>query len=256
MQTQDNIFQQKLQAFVAGDMNEQERTSFSEATNADPEMAAELKFSQDLAGALRRQEHEAMSSMLRQIISEEGFPPPTSPSAPGGARGAGRSWSVGISAAIVAAIIGVGALGFQLGWFGTGGSSPVDAYIVPLEDLIAIPEGSAIAPMLQDGMKAYDQGDYMQASTLLGKYYGVNRELNVGLYHGVSLLLTDRPKEAIKVLEGVRQSNELPIRESAEWYLALAYMKAGDAAQAKSILNGIPTNGLYSDKAKALLQQQ
>jgi hypothetical protein len=254
MQTQDNIFQQKLQAFIAGDLNDQERAIFLQETNADPEMAAELRFSQDLAGALRRQEHEAMSTMLRQIISEEGFPPPAAPASP--APRFGRTSYLAFGTAIIAALIGVGVLGFQLGWFGTGGPSPADNYLEPLENVNMIPEGSAIAPVLQDGLKAYESKDFAQAATLLGKYYGVNRELNIGLYYGISLLLSERYKDAIKVLEGVRQSDELPIRESAEWYLALAYFKAGDNAQANQILENIPANGLYADKAKELLKKQ
>jgi hypothetical protein len=246
----DHTFQEKLQTYISGTLDEAERVAFEAELKANEMAKLEAEFSRDLADALRDREKDQVATVIRQVIATEGFPPPSQPS---------TLLKAGLSVAGLTLLAllswGVYTYGGNRNWWGNNEPEYLKSYLLPLENVIGIPDESLIAPVLQDGLAAYDRADYKHAASTLSKHYLLTKELNVGLYYGTALLLDERPAEAIKVLELVQNANDLPVRESAQWYLALAYLKTKNVANARAILNQIPPDGLYGPQAKQLLAE-
>jgi anti-sigma-K factor RskA len=248
----DHNFQAKLKAYLSGTLSEQDREGFEAELEANTEAQEEVAFSQDLNDLLAQRETDEVKALIRQAIDLEGFPPvPETPTT------TGSSWGLGKVAGLLAGL----AAALVLTWgvvtyVGRGDNAPtyVNDYLTPLENVIVLPAQGA-ASALQDGITAYDKGDYAQAASLLATHFNQTRELNVGLYYGTALLFDGKAKEAIKVLESARQSIDEPVRQSAEWYLALAYLKTSDTARAYNILNSIKSDHLYAQQAHSLMEQ-
>jgi hypothetical protein len=243
----DHTFQEKLQTYISGTLEESERAAFELELEANEAAKSEAEFSRDLTDALRTREKEQVASVIRLAISTEGFPPPVQKS---------PLLKLGLYAASIAAFLLLGwGVYSNLGKRQAEDPEYLKVHLLPLENVIGIPDESLIAPVLQDGLKAYDRADYGTAASILSKYFMQTKELNVGLYYGTALLLDNRPAEAIRVLEQVQNANDLPVRESAQWYLALAYLKTKNIANARAVLNQIPSQGLYGQQAKQLSGQ-
>lgn len=248
----DHNFQAKLKAYLSGTLSEQDREGFEAELNANTEAQEEAAFSQDLNDLLQQRETDEVKALIQQAIDLEGFPPaPEAPVTNGASWGMGKI--AGLLAGLAAALVLTWGIATYVGGENTT-ATYVNNYLTPLENVIGLPDQSTI-PALQDGIAAYDKGNYTQAASLLAAHFNQTRELNVGLYYGTALLLDGKAKEAIKILELARQSTDEPVRQSAEWYLALAYLKTGDTARTYNILNAIKSDHLYAQKARSLLEQ-
>lgn len=92
---------------------------------------------------------------------------------------------------------------------------------------------------------AYDRRDYAAAADSFAKYQTLApatapNSAAVALYHGISLLAANRPKEALPVLQSIRE--DATYGNPANWYLALARLRAGENADAKAALQAIANN--------------
>ncbi|MBO0949633.1 tetratricopeptide repeat protein [Fibrella forsythiae] len=67
----------------------------------------------------------------------------------------------------------------------------------------------------------------------------------VSYYRGITLLAMSRPNDAIPALSSVSQSPDLSLRQRADWYIALAYLKTGDTTKARQTLQVISDNNTH-----------
>jgi hypothetical protein len=246
--------QEKIQAFVNGDMDQSVRKSFLYETAGDKEAQEELAFSKSLSRALQNREMLAAAVIISQVVAEEGFPPP---SAPASTASGTSKWVVGLGAAVLLTIASW--VGYEwadrAGFFLTTAQELAVSTLSPLENVLYLPTQGAGLEALQMGMAAYDAGKYESAAQSLTTYLNTRAEPSVQVYLGVSLLLTDRPSEAVRPLADASLSPEPPVQEAACWYLSLAYLAQDKPDAARQSLNRIPTDGIFGAKAAALLQQ-
>src|SRR5262249_42157289 len=66
-----------------------------------------------------------------------------------------------------------------------------------------------------------------------------SRKPEPSFYLGVSLLLLDRPADAVKWLENAKKSFESRRANEAAWYLSVALQRAGDLQRAVSELDTV-----------------
>ena len=102
---------------------------------------------------------------------------------------------------------------------------------------------------------AYDQGEYEKAVLLFSKLYTTTNEPYYLFYKANALLKLERANEAVPLLLEHLKTNDT-LTEKSHWYLAMAYLKLDDKANAKLSLEKVLTEGKYKTKeAKKLLKQ-
>lgn len=102
----------------------------------------------------------------------------------------------------------------------------------------------------------YDAHRYDEAVESIGSYLQQHPEMDaLRLYYAISLLENNRTEEAITQLGQLKQTQlSSDYLQAADWYLSLAYLKAGQEAAAKAILQTIAgSTNPYQAQAKALL---
>jgi len=113
-----------------------------------------------------------------------------------------------------------------------------DEYFKPYEDVIS--ERSSVTGSLHTGMNYYNQGNYKEAIRHLKEASEQDPgNLSIRCYLGIAFLGAHQMKEAKDTLLPVAQSTPGLYQETAEWYLAMAYLGANDIASLKRQLNTI-----------------
>jgi hypothetical protein len=252
MESTNYNLQNSIQSLVSGDLDAEEKKRLVEQARNNPEVADELAFGQSLALALRHRDTVAVSAMLSAIIAEEGFPPPAPTGTSGWAKWGG--WVAGASILIVS-LLGLYTWADRSGYFASEAQKLSRQHLQHLENVFFIGNTPQSPVLLQQGMAAYDAKRYPEAAALLGQYLDTRPDNAARVYLGVSLLLSGQSDRATGALADAAQSEEPPIREAAQWHLALAYLENDQPEAAQSLLETIPTDGIYADQARALLEK-
>ena len=76
------------------------------------------------------------------------------------------------------------------------------------------------------------------------------------MYLGISLLFEAKLQEAKTTLKKVSDNLEAPLSDAADWYLALAHLKADEEEAAILLFQKlIASQSLYMEDAQALINQ-
>jgi hypothetical protein len=119
------------------------------------------------------------------------------------------------------------------------------------------------APTVRDGgaipwQVAYQQQQYAEAAAALQHLLedpNYKRRSEAQLFLGISHLGTGQPQKALEVLQQVNPDNFE--WEEAQWYTMLAYLKLGNTAKAKNLLQTIATQtGNARQQAASILLKQ
>jgi tetratricopeptide (TPR) repeat protein len=271
----DNEFPARIERYLDGDLSAQERAAFEQALQADERLAAEVRLHQAVRlalkaeSALERREHLRHRSLrlLRGRLwwwrildawedtwawrsAQAGMYLPW-----------GRLVAVGATAVLL--LLGV--------WWllnRTTPSQPAPIAAVDPEVLyqtyfkrveIHYTLGAAAQEDYTRAQQLYAQGQCAEATALLERllaeptFEGRSSAL---LLKGTCLLEMGHPAEAINILQQVPAVARLPYQR-AEWYIALAHLKAGERSAAVAQLRRIAgqPRHLYLKEAKALLGQ-
>lgn len=250
MENTNYPIQEKIHDLVQNKLDPAQQQALREQARQQPELSDELRFSQNLALALRNREMLAASAVLTQVITEEGFPTSGSPSA--GSTG----WKTWLMALVVALSVGTGVY-----FWATSSAEPVASEtqqlaqntLQPLENVLFI--GTASAGELKTAMQAYDAADYPKAAQLLAAYTQNNPDFAALTYLGVARLMNGQAQAAIAPLADAQQSQEPPVQEAARWYLGLAYLATNRPDAAREVLLAIPPDSVFGPQAAQLLQK-
>jgi TolA-binding protein len=248
MENTNQSLQEKIQAFVSGELGDPARQALLDQAQADSEIADEIAFSQSLTRMLRHPDAAAASATIAGIIAEEGFPPPPTVSF----FKTGWKW-LGAAAVFLLLVGGGYFVAEQFGMLATASQKLSRTTLEPLENVLFLPADSGQLPELQRAMNAYDSRRYTDAAPAFEAYLDKRPDSAVRLYLGVSRLLSGQADKAIQTLSLAALSNEQPIREAAQWYLALAYLEKNNPSAARKALLEIPPDGIFGSKAKSLL---
>jgi hypothetical protein len=102
---------------------------------------------------------------------------------------------------------------------------------------------------------AYEDGDYKKAVQLFSELYKENEASYYLFYKANALLKLGNSQQAIISLKQHLKAQD-SLTEKSNWYLALAYLKENDIANAKKVLKSISNKkGYNSKKAQELLQK-
>jgi tetratricopeptide (TPR) repeat protein len=122
--------------------------------------------------------------------------------------------------------------------------------------LVSLPvrAGSATAASAADrGMEAYREGEYRKAVELLQEAAASERGPGVRFFLGLSQLLSGSPREATASLRAALEPEGNPYAAEANFYLAKAWLRLGNADSALSRLGAVsPGSGETRSRAEAL----
>jgi tetratricopeptide (TPR) repeat protein len=111
-------------------------------------------------------------------------------------------------------------------------------------------------PGLVLGLGAYQAKDYRSAVSQFDEVLKVDpNHQEANFYAGVSYLSLEEANKAIQCLEKAKKGANGTIAENAEWYLALAYLKAKNKAKAEPLLKELQSRPAspYQQKATEVL---
>ncbi|MFN4080397.1 MAG: tetratricopeptide repeat protein [Saprospiraceae bacterium] len=241
--------QEKIRRLVNGDLSPAEQIDLINQARRDPELAKEIEFSRGLALTLRQPEMTAVSALIAQTIRQEGFPPPPAP----GLTGMVWKW--------IAGIMGLALISGGLFWASASGfwdsreQRIANRFVQPLENILHTPEVRSDLIDLNAGLTAYERGRYAEAIPLFERQMRNQPDNNVRLYLGTAYILAGQPEKSIGMLEIAANSQELPIRETALWYLVLAHLKLQDPEAAQAALKRMEPSAFYADQVSQLKTQ-
>jgi predicted Zn-dependent protease len=234
---------ERVSRYLSGLMEAEERRAFEADAAADPALAEELSLQREMAAFLRgREQREARRRQLR-ALGQEYF----TPAASGGRLALSRLrrwWPALAAAAAIAGLI--------LAWPYLFSPSLYEQYA--RHPPLALSEKSTDDPMDWSAAEtAFNTGDYAAAAAILERYLAQRPEDELArLYLGIALLELDRFEEARRFFLSLADA-EAALKDHADWYLALSYLKANDQARCRVLLRAIaPTSSLYGRAAELL----
>jgi len=106
-----------------------------------------------------------------------------------------------------------------------------------------------------EAMQLYSKGEYKEASTLFESLSNDSENRN-HLFLGNCYLSMNQPKKAIEQFKGGLTSTSQVLTQNNEWYLVLAYLQAGNKAEAIKQLKLIASQKhIFKAKAEQLLDE-
>jgi len=115
-------------------------------------------------------------------------------------------------------------------------------------------KGYIIVNHQQNGISAYEKGDYEQAIELLKKADKYEEKNDTTIYYlGLSYTASDNLKKALKYFNELLKNTESPYYDDAKWQKALLLIRTGKTKQAVELLNELIKSDSYKKEAKQKL---
>ncbi|MEX2233670.1 MAG: hypothetical protein WD824_16010 [Cyclobacteriaceae bacterium] len=130
------------------------------------------------------------------------------------------------------------------------------AYFSPHPNIFEVTLRGETDPTLRtQAFQAYDQANYERAATLFAELLKANNDPGALMLLGNSNLILNRTEQAKQnFIDLIASSDDLDLH--AKWYLSLSYLKTGETAQAKNLLNEVSgTENIYTVKAREVLEK-
>lgn len=236
--------EQQIEDFLMGTLSEQETKTFEKEMNQDAELKAAVEAALLSKVAIFKEgREEEVAKVLAQI--------PEHPR-----KATSNIWSYRwYAAAAVIVLLFVSYLFFpQTQRLGT------QEIFAMYYEKQAAPQAknSAVEDLLLAGHKNYNEANYSEAIGLYEAYLQQTLEdstklltpsqlFSIYLYKGLSYTELDEYAEAIREFEQVD-----PKTESVEWYLALAYLQAGENQKARRIFQDIAQRSSHYKKQEVI----
>lgn len=230
-----------IEKYLAGDLNDSEMTAFKKMESGSEAFSKEVRLQRMMIASIRMKDDDLLRSELKEEAKMIDFSSQT--------KSFSKYWyyaAASISAVIIACY-------FLL----PTGDSLFTAYYSPLPES-PIPRGETFHDNLyEQAMQAYSKGSFKQALDLfLTLDDGSNR--GIDLFIGNCLLSLEKTEEAITYFAKAAESGNEQIQSHANWYLALAYLKADTSGEATPILKSLSESddNMYQQKASELLSKK
>ncbi len=234
----------ELNKYLAGELLEVEHNAFAERIKNEPELQKELAWQQETSAFLQRKEG---AKNLKNIFSniENDFFKEEKPEAKV-VNMARRKWL---------GLIGVAAAAALLFFIFNPFSSPDLYRQYSNPTAISLVDKSDVINNAREAEAAFNAGDYKKAYAFLSSYLSENKEdMQASLAKGIAATEIGNYKEAEQILQNISNGKTL-LKQEGTWYLALMYLKKGEAEKAKTQLLKIPADNNRYEEIKQLLKK-
>jgi hypothetical protein len=234
---------ERLDKYLRGAMDAEEKAGFEAQLAKDAELAKALELQRDMELFLRRKtQRETLQKQLPAIGKDyfqqaQGAKVITMP----------RQRRLFLAAASLAAAI---ALFFMVRWALSPSLFETYAQYPPL----ALTEKSAGADWSL-AETAFNSKKYTEAGALLAQYVAQNPlDRQALLYLGICKMEEDKLQEAQAIFLEFTPG-EADLKDYADWYLALSFLKAGDKANCRQVLQQLSNTSPFRHQATDLLNK-
>ncbi|MDH3244561.1 MAG: hypothetical protein OEM26_08095 [Saprospiraceae bacterium] len=219
---EENLDDQQVRKYLAGELKGDELTSFMELLRTNETLKSEVQGLQDLELGLESLGMDAFRDRLNQWENQ--------------VESKGRNvFNIRSLLSVAAVIVLLVAAGIFL--FLPRSTDPdilFTQYYSPYEDMLTS-RASEIDEVLQEGMFAYNSADYATAVKHFNNHLSTDSPRAASwLYRGISYLELDDIDRAIESFENILDHPLLG--QQAQWYQALALLKANRLEEGKSLL--------------------
>lgn len=237
-----NNYNEKIDPFLDGELNEEEKAAFKKAVEQDPELEKEVRQNLLLREVVETGYQEKMRSDIRRWKSE---------AKQTGTAKVGNIRKLGYRLAAAASVIIIlTASIFTLIVPQYSNDRIAARYYEPDNDLGML-RGNNDADILRQAFENYDQGNYNGAIPGFQRYPNNDKAL-YGL--GLSYYQMEDYKNAIETFKILAGRNNLEYTEKAEFYLLLSYLHADQTGpEFQELLNKmIEEEGYYVGQAEGI----
>lgn len=235
-----NNFNEKIDQYLDGELDDSEKASFEESVAKDPQLAEEVKQNMLLREVIEEGYRANMRANIRQWRNE--------------GQQKGRSANIrklGLrlaAAASVLLIFGLGIFTVVVPQYSNDGIA--QQFYEPDEDLGLI-RGANDADILRQAFENYEQGNYVGAVPGFQRYPDNDKAL-YGL--GLSYYQLGEFENAIETFKKLIERENIEYTEKAEFYLLLSYLQADQTGpDFQQLLDKmIADGGYYSGQAEGI----
>lgn len=239
MDDKTNTFEQ-IAAYLADELDQETRQAFEQQMQADATLAEAVNRQRTTHQAVdlyaQLQTKAQVEALHQQLKNRQASP--------------NRSW---LAIAATVALLIVAGLTYWNNSNQYSTETLVAGQLTAYPDRITTMSGTT-DEQVAAAMAAYNAGDFAEAADLFAALPPeASPQDLVQLYHGVSLLHTDRPQEALERLQQLGPDS--PYQEAARWYLALSLLALDREMEARTSLQEIVDEGAYPNvQAEELLK--
>lgn len=233
----------RIDRYLTGAMDPAERQAFEAEMTADAQLAEDVTLQRDMGAFLRRREHRSALQAQLKDIGRAHFQPEKKETKTVSMSRRRILWIGAMAAAAGLALFLLRPLLF-----------PPDLYDRYAEfPALALAQKSSAGPADWSAAEtAFNSGNYAAAEAPLEQYLAAfPADMQAQLYLGICKMELDKHAEARQIFGALAQSGE-SFKDYAQWYLALSYLKSGDAAATQKTLDEIPDSSPFYKKAKEL----
>ncbi|WP_157208281.1 tetratricopeptide repeat protein [Mariniflexile maritimum] len=232
-----------IEKYIQNKLSPEETLLVDDLLQNDPNFKRELTFHTNLKQVLKK-EDDANFRHLISKLEREAKHKNTLPK---------RRYATWLAAASIALLVG---LSYFFSMNQKASTSELFAsYFEPYRNVIQpLERGNGNQDEKSLAFYAYEKGDYEKAIQLFTNLFTATKEPYYLFYKANALLKLEKANEAVPLLlEHLKTKDTLT--EKSTWYLALAYLKLNDAANAKMTLKKVISEGNYkTSEAKKLLK--
>ena len=252
-----------IEQYLSDELSEEKRVEFEKSIASDPILAEQVQLIKEVNQAI---EDEPLARSVEQQLQFLGnrhfksnttkkneYPQQKDKSIRTLKR---RNWA--IAAAVLVLVVG-GGIVWNMFQGTNADSATLFASHFESYDLGTRSEiDTTLKEIEKQAIQAYSDTQYLDAIPLLEQLVaGTEATDNYRIVLGCSYLKTNQSDKAIDIFTKILENDQSLAHQTAQWYIALAYLQKDDRETAKSKLEELANTGnrLYPKKAKALLKE-
>ena len=237
-----------IEQYLANEMAPHERVAFRKELQKNPDLAQELKLSQDIDSALKR---EDVIDLTKKLIAAVNANREIKTEVPVVKMYARKWWYAAASLLVLCAVAAT--LFLQ-----TNRQISNDSLFSQYYNSENIVDQTRGDENIVEGVLKFEQKDFAKASVLFKKILDKdNSNIAVWFYYGISNIETKNFNNSINAFKTIILQNDNLYIEHAEWYLGLCYLKSNQKEKAITQFEVVASNldNFHRQEAKNILEK-
>jgi tetratricopeptide (TPR) repeat protein len=238
-------YQEHIEDYWDGNLHGEDLEAFVHEMDANKEFRDQVMLHQEIRESLRNdlvhdRQQKALNETTHELNSKYFRPKMTKP-------GSGFNLKAFVAFLIISILVAT------LVYFLLPTSSNLEqAFNMPVASLTL--KGTNDGELNTKAETAFNNGSYKEAIIFLEELRSEHpMDVEIQFFAALSHLETGGSQKAIELLKSLSAGNSA-LKYDAQWYLVLAFHKAGKAKEVESALMAIPTDSPYFEKASELLE--